>query len=183
MLYTNLLKAALAGAALATPTKNRVEPVSMGHLKRQAQAFSGDTQNGLAQGCKSTIIIFARGTTESGNVGTIVGPPVFQAIAAKVGAGNLAAQGVEYPANVQGFLAGGDATGSKTMADLVTKAVTTCPDSSVIMSGYSQGGQLVHNAAKALPATVTAKLAGALIFGDPSTLMPRRNMYPVDGVG
>lgn len=35
------------------------------------------------------------------------------------------------------------------------------------MAGYSQGGQLVHNAAAQLPASVTAKVAAAVIFGDP----------------
>ncbi len=40
------------------------------------------------------------------------------------------------------------------------------------MSGYSQGGQLVHNAAKLLPASTTAKVAAAVIFGDPSTSPP-----------
>jgi cutinase len=35
------------------------------------------------------------------------------------------------------------------------------------MAGYSQGGQLVHNAAVQLPASVTAKVAAAVIFGDP----------------
>jgi hypothetical protein len=35
------------------------------------------------------------------------------------------------------------------------------------MSGYSQGGQLVHNAAAQLPASVTANVAAAVIFGDP----------------
>jgi cutinase len=173
MLPQILLAAALVGTALSTPLKDKTaaspERRTSIHDKRQ-QDFSGDTQNGLTQGgCKSVVVVFARGTTESGNVGTLAGPPMFQAVAQKVGAGNLAVQGVQYPANVQGFLAGGDATGSKTMADLVTKAVTQCANSSVIMSGYSQGGQLVHNAAKMLPAATTAKVAGVVIFGDPST--------------
>ena len=36
------------------------------------------------------------------------------------------------------------------------------------MSGYSQGGQLVHNAAKLLPAATMAKVNSVVIFGDPS---------------
>lgn len=35
------------------------------------------------------------------------------------------------------------------------------------MSGYSQGAMLVHNAARALPADVTAKVAAVVNFGDP----------------
>lgn len=66
------------------------------------------TQNGLTAGtgCKAMTVIFARGTTEQGNVGTLSGPPFFASLATLVGMENLAVQGVEYPANVQGFLAG-----------------------------------------------------------------------------
>lgn len=35
------------------------------------------------------------------------------------------------------------------------------------MAGYSQGGQLVHNAAKLLPAATMAKVNSVVIFGDP----------------
>jgi cutinase len=45
--------------------------------------------------------------------------------------------------------------------------MTQCPSSKVVMSGYSQGGQLVHNAAVLLPAAVTGNVAAAVIFGDP----------------
>lgn len=50
---------------------------------------------------------------------------------------------------------------------MVSTAVTNCPDSKVVMAGYSQGGQLVHNAAKMLPAATAAKVSSAIIFGDP----------------
>ncbi|KAH9234518.1 carbohydrate esterase family 5 protein, partial [Colletotrichum gloeosporioides 23] len=134
--------------------------------KRQAD-FSGNTQNGLQGGaCANMIVVFARGTTERGNVGTIAGPPFFQALSAQVG-GNLEVQGIEYPADVPGFLAGGDANGSQEMATLTQQAITNCPNSAVIMSGYSQGGQLVHNGAAMMPAEMTAKVAGVVIFGDP----------------
>jgi cutinase len=92
----------LASHSLASPIQPR-------------QTFSGDTDNGLSGPCKAYTVIFARGTTETGNVGTVAGPPFFQALASRVGAGNLAVQGVSYPADIPGFLAGGDAAGSKTM--------------------------------------------------------------------
>lgn len=45
--------------------------------------------------------------------------------------------------------------------------MTSCPNTKVIMAGYSQGGQLVHNAATMLDSTTASKVAGAVIFGDP----------------
>ncbi|EQB53657.1 Cutinase [Colletotrichum fructicola] len=154
-LTTSAALLALLGTATSTPI-----------TKRQAD-FSGNTQNGLQGGaCANMIVVFARGTTERGNVGTIAGPPFFQALSAQVG-GNLEVQGIEYPADVPGFLAGGDANGSQEMATLTQQAITNCPNSAVIMSGYSQGGQLVHNGAAMMPAEMTAKVAGVVIFGDP----------------
>ena len=117
--------------------------------------LSSDTENQLTDGtaCRDMTIIFARGTFETGNVGTYAGPQFFQAVANLTGESKFAVQGVEYPADTHGFFAGGDPTGSQTMANLVAQAQTQCPDTKVVMSGYSQGGQLVHNAAKLLNST------------------------------
>lgn len=80
-----------------------------------AAAFTGDTQNGLSGDCKPLTIIFARGSGETGNVGTATGPPFFQAVAKRVGAENMAVQGVEYGAAFLSVLSGGDAAGSAKM--------------------------------------------------------------------
>lgn len=48
--------------------------------------------------CKAYTVIFARGTTEFGNVGDIAGPPFFNTLDYAIG--TVAVQGVEYPADV-----------------------------------------------------------------------------------
>lgn len=53
---------------------------------------------------------------------------------------------------------------------MVSSILKTCPSTKVVMSGYSQGGQIVHNAVKLLPAATLAKVSSAVIFGDPGTL-------------
>lgn len=51
------------------------------------------------------------------------------------------------------------------MADLVKRAMKQCPDTKVVMSGYSQGGQLVHNAAAMLESEVSKEMgAGMFLF-------------------
>jgi cutinase len=52
-------------------------------------------------------------------------------------------------------------------ASLVQSVASQCPSTKVVMSGYSQGGQLVHNAAKLLPAATMAGVSSVVIFGDP----------------
>lgn len=50
------------------------------------------------------------------------------------------------------------------MASLVEQALKQCPNTEVVLGGYSQGSMVVHNAANRLTAT---KVAGAVLFGDP----------------
>lgn len=79
--------------------------------------WGGDTENDLLDGtgCRDMLVIYARGTTEAGNVGTLTGPPFFAALAQQMGEQNLAVQGVDYPADIPGFLIGGSPAGSQTM--------------------------------------------------------------------
>lgn len=122
--------------------------------------------------CSDMTIIFARGTTEPGTVGLLAGPPFFNAVTSQLGGkATLTTQGVDYPANIAGFLAGGDPAGSQTMANDVKAALAACPDTKLVMAGYSQGGQLVHNAAKLLGSTMS-QVNSAVIFGDPDNGQP-----------
>jgi len=82
-----------------------------------ATALNVDTTanaDGVA-GCKDMTVIFARGTTEPGNVGLVTGPPFFDALSAIIGQNSISVQGVDYPASIEGFLEGGDAAGSQAM--------------------------------------------------------------------
>ncbi|KAF5672295.1 cutinase [Fusarium heterosporum] len=142
----------------------------------QTRQFSSSTYNQLTDGtaCRPVTVIYARGTTQAGNVGdrAAVGPILFNNLASRIGLNNLAIQGVAYPANVAGFLAGGDAAGSRTMADLIARAASQCPSTKIVISGYSQGAQLVHNAAALLSSSVTNRVTAAVTFGDPKQSQP-----------
>jgi hypothetical protein len=75
-----------------------------------------DTYNELGQPCTEYTVIFARGTSEPGNVGILVGPPFFYALEALVGTSALTIQGVnDYSASIEGYLEGGDPVGSAEM--------------------------------------------------------------------
>jgi cutinase len=74
------------------------------------------TYNELGGTCKTYTVIFARGTTEPGNVGILVGPPFFDALRSSVGSSALTIQGVnDYSASIDGYLEGGDPAGSAEM--------------------------------------------------------------------
>ncbi|OJJ50761.1 hypothetical protein ASPZODRAFT_255140 [Penicilliopsis zonata CBS 506.65] len=126
------------------------------------------TYNELGQTCTDYTIIFARGTSEPGNVGVLVGPPLFIALEDLIGSSALTIQGVnDYAASVEGYLEGGSAVASAEMASQIESAVSDCPDTKLIVSGYSQGCQVVHNAINSLSATTAAYISSVLLFGDP----------------
>ncbi|KAI9703916.1 MAG: hypothetical protein M1820_005698 [Bogoriella megaspora] len=129
---------------------------------------ASDVQNGV---CKPTTLIFARGTTEQGNLGGTVGPALTQALQQMLGNNNVAIQGVNYPADIAGATQGSadpkNAQGSQNMAQLAAQAVQQCPSTKVVLSGYSQGAQQVHGALLNMDAATTSKVAAAVTFGDP----------------
>ncbi|GAB7347209.1 hypothetical protein MBLNU459_g3315t1 [Dothideomycetes sp. NU459] len=151
----------LLGLAVANP---------VGLREVQRRQYTGeDTENQLTDGtaCREVTVLFARGTTESGNVGTTVGPAFFQAIVSLIGADNVAVQGVDYDASILGFLEGGSPSGSATLSSLIVQAEAQCPDTNLVVSGYSQGGQVVHNAANNITDAQAAFISSVVIFGDP----------------
>ncbi|KAM3076828.1 hypothetical protein ACMFMG_003704 [Clarireedia jacksonii] len=138
--------------------------------------FLGDRRNVVTQNdfldkkgsCATMMVLFARGTGEPGNVGILTGPPFFTALAAYMnGTGDLMIQGVDYDASIDGFLDGGDNKGAATMATLINSTLLTCPSTHLLLSGYSQGAQLVHKATSSLPTTTTSKINSIVLFGDP----------------
>lgn len=52
------------------------------------------------------------------------------------------------------------------MASLIKSALSNCPSTKVVTSGYSQGGMVVHNAFSAQGIT-SKQVSAAVIFGDP----------------
>lgn len=130
---------ALIGLAAAFPTKN-IETHGfdkMGLLSNNLSKRSSlsDTRNELEE-CKPVTVIFARGTIEPGNVGTLVGPPFFNALSLAMGDENVGVQGVDYAASVLGYLEGGDAKGAERLAFLAEQTASLCPSTQIVLSGY-----------------------------------------------
>lgn len=121
---------------------------------------ANDIQNGV---CKPVSFIFARGTTETGNLGETVGPALTKDLQQALGTGNVAVQGVNYPADIAGAAEGSTnpkgAQGSQNMAMFAAKAVQQCPTTKLVLSGYSQGAQQVHGALLNMDQATTSKVA------------------------
>lgn len=120
-----------------------------------------DVENGI---CAPLTVIFARGTTELGNIGGIIGPPLFKQLSKKLD-GNVALQGVKYPATWASLQTGGQ-SGSDTLIGLVQQAFEQCPSTKVVLSGYSQGALVIHYALNQAGLD-SAKISAIVDFGDP----------------
>lgn len=100
--------------SVASPLVRNDGPDPAGPELEARQLGGATTRSDLVDGkCGSVMVVFARGTTETGNVGQVAGPPFFDALAAK--APDLAVQGVDYAASVGGIIQGGDKAGTATM--------------------------------------------------------------------
>ena len=63
-------------------------------------AVGGSTENGVTDNkkCQPLTFIFARGTSEMGNMGSVVGPPVAKQLASLTD-NKVTVQDVDYPAD------------------------------------------------------------------------------------
>ncbi|KAI0414226.1 cutinase [Xylaria grammica] len=163
---------ALASLSLATPI-TVVEETSLAGTSLVERQVTGSTENELTVGsCRDIIFIFARGSTEIGNMGTVVGPGVADQLKKRVGSSRVAVQGVNYAALLStNYLPGGtDAASEAEMKDLLNLAHTKCPNSLIVTGGYSQGGAVNHRAIEDLSADVKDQIKAVVLFGDTQKL-------------
>jgi len=121
--------------------------------------------------CKKVTFIFARGTTEPGTMGSTVGPALSRALGSKF-PGQVTTLGVSYPADFQGAFSGGtNPGGAKGALDMTRKAKSAlqrCPNTKIVLCGYSQGAEQVHGALmKQNLGDLGQKIAAAITYGDP----------------
>jgi cutinase len=141
--------------------------------------FLGTTRNDLREGnagsCPTAILVFARGTTEAGNMGQTVGPALASGLSSQVS--DLWVQGVGevYQADVAGNLArrGSSEASIKEAVDLMKLARTKCPTSKIVAGGYSQGAALIAAAVSDMPAADMEFIAGVDVFGYTKNLQNR----------
>lgn len=93
----------------------------------------------LGVGCGDVVLIFARGSTEVGNMGTIIGPDLVRALDRRLGIGrDLTVQGVNYAALLStNYLPGGtDLASENEMKQMLRLANTKCPNAQIVVAGY-----------------------------------------------
>ncbi|MDT5116470.1 MAG: cutinase, partial [Mycobacterium sp.] len=118
-------------------------------------------------------VVFARGTDEPPGVGKVGG--AFVNSLRQQTDRNVAAYGVNYPAN-DDFLAATD--GANDASAHIQQLADHCPDTKVVLGGYSQGAAVIDIVTAAplsglgfrepLPAEAADHVAAVALFGNPS---------------
>jgi cutinase len=137
---------------------------------------SGSTNIASAQAdsCPDVQVVFARGTGEPDGVGR-VGEAFVDALRPLVGGKSVAVYAVNYPAS-RDFLRAAD--GANDASLFVQNTAATCPDTKIVLGGYSQGAAVIDvitvaaqpalGFAQPMPANIADHVAAVAVFGNPS---------------
>ena len=143
-----------------------------------------------AQPCPDVEVVFARGTSEPPGVGR-VGQALADALSNQLGGRSVSTYGVVYPASYDFLNA---AVGATDAAGRIASMAAQCPDTRIVLGGYSQGAAIVDmlagvpplgnkigdiGSAPPLASGLNGNVAAVTVFGNPATKFGN----PVSGAG
>ncbi|WP_137148852.1 cutinase family protein [Mycolicibacterium sp. CR10] len=133
-----------------------------------------------AQSCPDVEVVFARGTSEPPGVGR-VGQALADALAPQLGGLTVGTYGVNYPASYD-FL--NTAVGATDATNRIAVMAAQCPNTRIVLGGYSQGAAVVDmlagvpplgnkvgdiGSAPPLPGSLNGNVVAVAVFGNPAT--------------
>ena len=131
--------------------------------------------------CPDVEIVFARGTTEPPGVGGI-GQAFVDSLRSQLGGRSVGVYPVNYPASndfVNSTPAGSDDASAHVQA-----MAANCPNTKMVLGGYSQGAAVVDLATTYMPPQVADHVAAAAVFGGPrSTFADSLSPGPLPSIG
>jgi cutinase len=119
-----------------------------------------------ADQCPDVQVIFARGTNEPVGLG-FTGQIFANALTAKLPGKAVAVSPVNYPASddyVRSAAVGADDDRAQ-----IQSTVANCPDTDLVLGGYSQGAAVTELATSELPPKVVDHVAAVVLFGKPAS--------------
>ena len=132
-------------------------------------AFSG-AGYASAGPCPDVEVVFARGTNEPPGVGG-VGQAFVNSIRSQTPGRSVGVYAVNYPATddfVRSSLAGaGDARAH------VQSVIGSCPNTRMVLGGYSQGAGVIDMTTEQLPPEMADHVAAVAVFGNPESTFAR----------
>lgn len=175
----------VAAAPLDVETRDvEVRDIEVRDLEpRDGWSTRNDLENGSSNSCPQVIFIFARGSTEIGNMvsrpglekewkltipqGLSAGPSCAAGLDARFNSVWTQGVGGAYKAGLsENFLpAGTDRASIDEAKRLFQMAHSKCPNSAIAAGGYSQGTAVVGNAISELSSAIKDQIKGVVLFG------------------
>ena len=158
------LKVAVAVSALVAAVL-AIRPVLLG---------GSDTGHAAQpESCPDVQVVFARGTAEPPGPGRI-GAAFVDSLRSYLGDKSIAVHGVDYPASYD-FLRALD--GANDARQFIESTVSSCPQTKLVLGGYSQGAAVVNlitaprkatfGLGDPLPEHIADHVAAVVVFGNP----------------
>ena len=120
-----------------------------------------------ADPCSDVAVVFARGTHQGpGGVGD-VGQAFIDSLTSQAGGRSVSVYAVNYPANDDYHNSA--SMGADDASAHIQDTVASCPDTRIVLGGYSQGSTVIDLATSAMPAPVADHVAAVALFGEPSS--------------
>ncbi|MCV7170649.1 cutinase family protein [Mycobacterium manitobense] len=118
----------------------------------------------VAAPCPDVEVVFARGTTEPPGVGGTGGAFV-EALRSQLGSRSLGVYAVNYPASND--FDSSTPAGARDAAGRIQATAANCPNTRMVLGGYSQGAAVIDMATGQLPPEVADHVAAVADFGGP----------------
>ncbi len=119
-----------------------------------------------ADPCANVAVVFARGTHQDPGLGD-VGQAFVNSLTSNVGGRSVAVYAVNYPANDDYHNSA--TAGSDDASAHIQDTVASCPNTKIVLGGYSQGSTVIDLATSEMPAPVADHVAAVALFGEPSS--------------
>ncbi|MCV7226543.1 cutinase family protein [Mycolicibacterium komossense] len=152
-------------------------------------ATTGAPGASAAPSCPDIEVVFARGTDEPAGIGR-VGQALVDSLKPLVKGKSIGTYAVDYPASYD-FLA--VAQGANDASTHIQSMAAKCPDTKMVLGGYSQGAAVIDvittapiaglGFAAPMPAAIAGHIAAVAVFGNPSARLgqPLTRMSQVYG--
>ena len=119
-----------------------------------------------ADQCADVEMVYARGTNEPPGLG-FLGQTFADSLGAQLPGRSFAVYAVNYPAS-DDYLKSATA-GSGDASAHIENLVAGCPNTKIVLGGYSQGAAVTEMATSAMPPGVADHVAAVALFGRPSS--------------
>lgn len=119
-----------------------------------------------ADPCSDVAVVFARGTHQEPGLGNI-GQAFVDSLTSQLGGRSVDVYPVTYPANDDYHTS--VANGSDDASTHIQNTAANCPNTRIVLGGYSQGATVIDSATTAMPGSVADHVAAVALFGEPSS--------------